>query len=263
MEHEAAVRLGIFFGVFAVLAACEVLAPRRPLVLGRGRRWLTNWAISVAGVMVIALLKVGLGAAAVIAAIDAREAGWGLFNRVDWPVWLEVALVFVALDFAIWLQHLASHKIPMLWRLHRVHHADRDIDVTTAIRFHPLELALSMVFKIGLVYLLGGPVVAVVIFEVVLNGAAMFNHANLRLPERVDRWLRRVIVTPDMHRVHHSVHRAEHDANYGFNLAIWDRLFGTYVAQPANGHLGMKIGLGEHQTNAPTRIGWSLTFPFR
>ncbi|MEM6357192.1 MAG: sterol desaturase family protein, partial [Pseudomonadota bacterium] len=178
-------------------------------------------------------------------------------------LWLEVLLVFVVLDFAIWAQHVASHKIPILWRLHRVHHSDRDIDVTTAIRFHPLEIAFSMILKIGLVYALGAPVVAVLLFEVVLNGAAMFNHANLRLPRGLDRWLRFAIVTPDMHRVHHSIDRAEHDANYGFNLSVWDRLFGTYIDQPAGGHEGMTIGLEPHQDEGPTRLGWTLAFPFR
>ena len=263
MEHEAILRLGVFFGLFAVMALAEALVPRRALVLGRSRRWLTNWMVSLLNALTGFALKAGFGAAAVLAALDAGAMGWGVFNRLDWPGWVEVLLVFVALDFAIWLQHLLSHKIPVLWRLHRVHHADRDIDVTTAIRFHPIEIALSMLFKIALVYALGASVVAVILFEVVLNGAAMFNHANVRLPLPVDRWLRLVVVTPDMHRVHHSVHRREHDSNYGFNLAIWDRLFRTYTPQPSDGHTGMTIGLSEYQTPAPARLGWSLLFPFR
>jgi sterol desaturase/sphingolipid hydroxylase (fatty acid hydroxylase superfamily) len=156
-----------------------------------------------------------------------------------------------------------THKVPLLWRLHQVHHADRDIDVTTAIRFHPIEIALSMLLKIGLVYALGAPAAAVVAFEVILNGCAMFNHANIRLPRRLDAVLRLFIVTPDMHRVHHSIDRSEHDANYGFNLSIWDRLFGTYVAEPAGGHHGMTIGLAPYQTDEPTRLGWSLLLPFK
>ncbi|MEM9097498.1 MAG: sterol desaturase family protein [Pseudomonadota bacterium] len=261
MEHEATIRFGVFFGGFALLALWELYAPRRMLVTSKGGRWLTNWGISIVNTSVTVFLKVLLGAAAVAAALDAEMLGWGLFNSLDWPVWLECLLVFVLLDFAIWAQHWASHKIPILWRLHRVHHADRDIDVTTAIRFHPLEIALSMGLKIGLVYLLGAPVLAVILFEVVLNGAAMFNHANIRLG-RWDRVLRQVIVTPDMHRVHHSVIRSEHDTNYGFNLSLWDRIFGTYTPEPRAGHLGMTIGLAEHQTEAPTRFLWSLKLPF-
>ncbi len=263
MDHEAAIRLSVFFGLFAVMAAWEVWAPRRVRSYRRGGRWLTNWGVSITNALVAALMKAVLGAAAVLAALDAAANGFGLFNAVDWPGWLEVLIVFVVLDFAIWFQHLISHKIPILWRLHRVHHSDPDIDVTTAIRFHPIEIALSMLFKIGLVYALGAPVLAVVLFEVVLNGSAMFNHANVRLPASVDRWLRLLIVTPDMHRVHHSINRHEHDTNYGFNLAIWDRIFGTYLPQPDEGHDGMSIGLSDHQDAAPTRIGWALAFPFR
>ena len=257
---ETAIRLTVFFGIFAVMALIELRAPMRRLVAGRGGRWLTNWSISAIDSTVVRLL---FGAAAVGAAADAEAGSIGLFNALGWPLWAEVLVVFVILDFAIWFQHLLSHKIPVLWRLHRVHHADRDIDVTTAIRFHPIEIALSMLLKIGLVYALGAPVAAVLLFEVVLNGAAMFNHANIRLGERLDAALRTLIVTPDMHRVHHSVLRREHDANYGFNLSVWDRLFGTYVAQPERGHEGMTIGLAEHQDPGPTRLLWSLAFPFR
>ncbi|MEM1163479.1 MAG: sterol desaturase family protein, partial [Pseudomonadota bacterium] len=257
MENESLLRLGAFFGIFAAMALWELAAPMRARALGRGGRWATNWGISIVNAGVSAVMKAGLGAAAVLAALDAADRQIGLFHAVEWAFWIEILIVFVILDFAIWFQHLASHKIPILWRLHRVHHADRDIDVTTAIRFHPIEIALSMLFKIGLVYALGAPVVAVVLFEVVLNGAAMFNHANIKLGS-ADRWLRLAVVTPDMHRVHHSIERREHDANYGFNLSIWDRMFGTYVAQPEGGHQGMKIGLPEHQDAAPARLGWAL-----
>lgn len=260
MTGELALRLGVFFGVFVLMALWERGAPMRVLVASRPRRWLTNWSISVIDAVMVRLL---FGAAAVGAALDAAGSGIGLFNRIDLPHWIEVAVCFVFLDFAIWLQHLVTHKVPILWRLHRVHHVDRDIDVTTAIRFHPVEIALSMALKIGIVYALGIPVAAVILFEVVLNGAAMFNHANIRIPPAADRWLRLIVVTPDMHRVHHSVLRREHDANYGFNLSIWDRLFRTYVAQPEAGHQGMTIGLRGHQDEAPTRLAWSLAFPFR
>ena len=262
MISETTIRLGAFFGIFAAMALWEIAAPVRARVAAKGQRWATNWAISLINAGTVAVMKAGLGAAAVLAAIDAGENGIGLFQHLDWPAWAEILLVFLALDFAIWLQHLLSHKIPVLWRLHRVHHADRDIDVTTAIRFHPIEIALSMLFKIGLVYALGAPVVAVILFEVVLNGSAMFNHANIGLG-RAERWLRMAVVTPEMHRVHHSVHRHEHDANYGFNLSVWDRLFRTYVAEPEGGERGMTIGLSEHQDAQPTRLGWSLAFPFK
>jgi sterol desaturase/sphingolipid hydroxylase (fatty acid hydroxylase superfamily) len=260
MSGELFLRLGVFFGIFAVMAFWELRTPMRSLVAPRLGRWTTNWSISALDAVVVRLI---FGAAAAGAAIDAEASGTGLFNALDWPGWVEVLAVFVILDLAIWAQHLASHKIPLLWRLHRVHHADRDIDVTTAIRFHPIEIALSMGLKIGLVYALGAPLAAVILFEVVLNGAAMFNHANVKLPPRVDAVLRQVVVTPDMHRVHHSVLRREHDANYGFNLSIWDRLFRTYVSQPEGGHEGMTIGLEGHQDAGPTRLGWSLSFPFR
>ena len=164
-------------------------------------------------------------------------------------------------DFAIWLQHLITHKVPLLWRLHRVHHADVDMDVTTAIRFHPVEIALSMLLKIGLVYLLGPAAIAIVIFEIILNGTAMFNHSNLALPAGLDRIMRKVLVTPDMHRVHHSVQRSEHDSNYGFCLSIWDQLFGTYIEQPKDGHDAMQVGL-EWQDDRPSKLGWSLALPF-
>ncbi|MEM6421103.1 MAG: sterol desaturase family protein [Pseudomonadota bacterium] len=260
MASELIIRLSAFFGIFAAMALLEWRLPMRRLVAPRLRRWGTNWGISA---LDSAMVKLLFGAAAAGAAIDAGMRGWGLFNAADWPLWLEIVIVFVILDFAIWLQHLLSHKIPVLWRLHQVHHADRDIDVTTAIRFHPIEIALSMVLKIGLVYALGAPWEAVVLFEIVLNGAAMFNHANIRLPVRFDRWLRLAVVTPDMHRVHHSIDRREHDANYGFNLSVWDRLFGTYVDQPAGGHEGMTIGLADMQNEGPTRFVWSLALPFR
>jgi sterol desaturase/sphingolipid hydroxylase (fatty acid hydroxylase superfamily) len=200
--------------------------------------------------------------AAVGAALDAEAQGWGLFHALDWPGWIEILIALIVFDFAIWAQHLVSHKIPILWRLHRVHHADRDIDVSTAIRFHPIEIALSMALKIGIVYALGADPWAVVAFEVILNGCAMFNHANIRLPARVEAALRLLIVTPDMHRVHHSVLRREHDANYGFNLSVWDRLFGVYVAQPEGGHEGMKIGLEPWRDDRPARLGWTLALPF-
>ncbi len=262
MENEAIIRLSIFLGLFSLFALAETLAPRRARVQSRAHCWATNWAITIVNTLTLRLLAIGLPLLAVGAAVDASSNGWGLLNIVGWPIWLEFLLAVLILDFAIWFQHLITHKIPILWRLHRVHHADRDMDVTTAIRFHPIEIALSMILKIGLVYLLGPSAVAVIVFEILLNGTAMFNHANIRLPLAVDRMLRLVLVTPDMHRVHHSVHRSEHDSNYGFSLSIWDRIFGTYIAQPEKGHDGMTVGL-EWQDESPSALGWSLALPFR
>ncbi|MGD9863192.1 MAG: sterol desaturase family protein [Pseudodonghicola sp.] len=261
MEHEALIRLSVFLGLFALLALAEAALPRRARQIPRLRRWGTNWGLTLLNTLTLRLMALALPLLAVGAALDAARNGWGLFNLLDAPAWVEVAAALLILDLAIWAQHLATHKIPLLWRLHRVHHADRDMDVTTAIRFHPLEIALSMGLKIGLVYILGPSALAVILFEILLNGTAMFNHANLRLPLRLDRALRLLLVTPDMHRVHHSVHRHEHDSNYGFSLSLWDRLFGTYVAQPAEGHDGMTLGL-RWQDDRPARLGWSLRLPF-
>jgi sterol desaturase/sphingolipid hydroxylase (fatty acid hydroxylase superfamily) len=261
MENELTLRLTVFLGLFALFASAEALAPRKTRSQPRVRRWFTNISLTVLNTLLLRALAFGLPLLAVGAAMDANAQGWGLFNALEWPGWLEIAMTVLILDFAIWAQHLVTHKIPLLWRLHRVHHADRDMDVTTAIRFHPVEIALSMLLKIGLVYLLGPAAVAVVLFEVLLNGTAMFNHANIRLPLKVDRIVRSVLVTPDMHRVHHSIHRDEHDSNYGFSLSIWDRMLGTYVAQPKEGHDDMTVGL-RWQDDKPNRLGWSLRLPF-
>lgn len=262
MENEAVIRLGVFAGLFALLALIEAAAPRRKRAEPRGQRWFTNWAIIILDTITLRLLALALPLLAVGAALDAQAQGWGLLNAIDLPLWLGIILTVLIFDLAIWAQHLITHKIPLLWRFHRVHHADRDIDVTTAIRFHPVEIALSMLLKIGLVYLLGPPAIGIIVFEIILNGTAMFNHANIKLPLGLDAVLRRILVTPDMHRVHHSVHRHEHDSNYGFALSIWDRIFGTYIAQPEKGHEDMTIGL-EWQDERPSKLGWSLLLPFR
>ncbi len=261
MENEATYRLGIFIGLFLILAAAEHFLPRRKLRAKKPRRWFTNWAIIIFDSLTLRLLAIAIPALAVGAAWDASARGYGLFNQTDWPLWVEFILAMLILDFLIWAQHLITHKVPFLWRLHRVHHADTDIDVTTAIRFHPVEIALSMLLKIGAVYALGPAAVAVLVFEIALNGCAMFNHANLKLSKNVDAVLRLFLVTPDMHRVHHSDKRSEHDSNYGFSISLWDRLFKTYIAQPAKGHDDMTIGL-QWQDERPTRIGWSLALPF-
>ncbi|MBE1282890.1 MAG: sterol desaturase family protein [Rhodobacteraceae bacterium] len=261
MENETLIRFGVFLGLFAVFAMAEAWAPRRPRQLPRHSRWVTNVSITILNTLTLRALAFGLPLLAVGAAMDAGQQGWGLLNAFALPAWLEVIAAILILDLVIWAQHLITHKIPVLWRLHRVHHADRDMDVTTAVRFHPVEIALSMILKIGVVYVLGASPLAVILFEIILNGTAMFNHSNLKLPLALDRGLRLVLVTPDMHRVHHSVHRTEHDSNYGFALSIWDRLFGTYVAQPQNGHDDMTVGL-KWQDDRPARLGWSLKLPF-
>lgn len=256
---EAAVRLTIFLAIFAAMAAFELLAPRRALRFGRGRRWITNLAIVAIDSIV---LRIVFPMAAVGAALWVEAQGYGLFPALSVPPLVAGILAFVALDFSVWLEHVIFHKVPLLWRIHRMHHADPDIDLTTALRFHPLEILISMAMKALLVVALGAPALAVLIFEAVLNGGAMFNHSNVRLPLWLDAVLRRVIVTPDMHRVHHSVLRRETDSNYGFNLALWDRLFGTYVPQPERGHDGMTVGLSSFQDAAPTGLVWSLLLPF-
>ncbi len=257
------VRFGIFAGLLVLFALIEFIWPRRQLIVSKGRRWVTNLGmLAITGLIMRFIAGLAVPLTAIAAAFYAQQNGLGLLNHVDWPSWLKVLIVLAVLDLAIWAQHLASHKIPILWRIHRVHHADRDIDVTTAIRFHPIEIVLSMLWKIAVVMPLGASPFAVFLFEAILNGCALFNHSNINLPRPLDRLLRLVIVTPDMHRVHHSVYRTEHDSNYGFNLSIWDRLFRTYTAQPKDGHLGMRIGLIPYQTPSPTRLGWSLLLPF-
>jgi sterol desaturase/sphingolipid hydroxylase (fatty acid hydroxylase superfamily) len=263
-QSDGLVRLAVFAGVFAAMALFELLWPKRTLIVAKRGRWLTNIGISVVGTALLRLMAMlAVPVAAIATALYAQSQHIGLLNQVSWPEWIKVAAGLLVLDLAIWAQHLASHKIPIFWRLHRVHHADRDIDVTTAVRFHPIEIGLSMLWKIAVVVPLGAPPLAVFLFEVILNACAMFNHANIALPAWLDRVLRIFIVTPDMHRVHHSVLRREHDSNYGFNLSVWDRLFRTYTAEPEAGQLGMTIGLAPYQSEEPTRFGWSLVLPFR
>ncbi len=260
---EAALRFAVFAGVLLVMALLELAAPKRELTHKKARRWFTN--LSIVGIDGLAVRLLGMVSApltAVAAALYCEAHGYGLFNMLAWPAWLEVLLAVIILDFAIYVQHWASHKVPMLWKIHRMHHADVDIDVTTALRFHPIEIVLSMLYKVVLVFLLGPSALAVVLFEILLNGSAMFNHANVALPKWLDAVVRLLFVTPDMHRVHHSVHHHEHDSNYGFAMSIWDRLFGTYTPQPKDGHRGMTIGLPQWQDPRPTSLWWSLSVPF-
>lgn len=259
--YEADIRLAAFIGLFVVLAVWELLAPRRALRVSKGLRWANNIGLVVLNTT---LLRVLFPAATVGMAAFAIERGWGLLHTADLPGWLAFAIALVVLDFAIWLQHVMMHAVPLLWRLHRVHHADLDCDLTTGSRFHPIEIVLSMLLKCSAIAALGPPVAAVVAFEVMLNGMALFNHANIRLPTAFDRALRVLLVTPDMHRVHHSIADDEANANFGFNLALWDRLFGTYRAQPRAGHEGMTIGIRDYRDErSVSRLTGMLALPFR
>lgn len=261
--NEPWLRLGVFLGVFALCAAGERLRPRRDRHFPRARRWFTNFSmLGLATLLVRAstLLLPVLGTT-MAASLPARH-GWGLLHQLTLPVWLELAIAVVVLDLVVWAQHLATHHVPTLWRLHRVHHSDRDLDTSSALRFHPLEILFSAVLKLIAVLALGASVGAVILFEIILNASALFNHANMELPGWLDRLLRTVLVTPDMHRVHHSVIRAEHDRNFGFFLSVWDRLFGTYKERPDAGHTSMIIGLDAWQDDRPAQLAWSLCLPF-
>ncbi|MFO0843565.1 MAG: sterol desaturase family protein [Gemmataceae bacterium] len=258
--HEPIVRLGCFAAVLLAMMLWEALAPRRPLKVRRPARWASNLGVAVINALAARLL---LPMGAVAAALVARQRGWGLFNNVELAAWLVVPLSVVALDLAVYLQHVMFHAVPLLWRLHLVHHADLDFDATTGVRFHTLEILLSLAIKLGAVVLLGAPAASVVAFEVLLNATSMFNHGNVRLPAWLDRVLRLVVVTPEMHRVHHSVIPDETNSNFGFSLPWWDHLFGTYRSGPAVGHEGMTVGLeqvrDEHQAD---RLGPMLLLPF-
>lgn len=260
---EPVLRFAAFAGVFAVMLLLERAFPRRALTQTRIRRWPTNLVMLGLGGLCVRLMgAVAAPLVAVGAAIMAEQQQWGGLHHVTLPFWIEMAIVVVVLDALVWAQHLAFHRYPWLWRIHRMHHADRDIDVSTALRFHPLEIVISMLIKVVAVIALGADAIAVIVFEIALNACAMFNHANLRLPIVLDRYLRRWLVTPDMHRVHHSIRADEHQSNFGFNLSIWDRLAGTYRDQPRDGHAGMRIGLPTFQSTAPNALLWCLRLPF-
>jgi sterol desaturase/sphingolipid hydroxylase (fatty acid hydroxylase superfamily) len=260
LAHEPAVRLGAFFGMFALMAVWEAVAPRRRRLLPRRVRWLHNLALVVLNSLILRLL---FPLAAVGFALLAAERGWGLLNAFEVPFWWAFALSVIVLDFAIYLQHVMFHAVPLLWRLHRVHHADADIDVTTGARFHPIEILLSMLIKFAAVAVLGAPAAAVLVFEVLLNATAMFNHANLRLRRPVDRFLRLILVTPDMHRIHHSMEPVETNSNFGFNLPWWDRLCGTYREQARLPQESMAIGVkGLTGSDAAVRLTGLLALPF-
>lgn len=259
MEHELGIRLGSYFGVFGVMALLELRYPRRVPEPSKAVRWINN--ITIAGLNSV-LARVALPLTAVGAAVAAAGRGWGLFNVLDIPGPLEGIVVVVLLDMLIYGQHVVLHRVRPLWKLHMMHHADLGIDVTTGARFHPIEIVLSMLIKTAAVLLLGAPPWSVMAFEVILNGTAMFNHSNFYLPPSFDRVLRALIVTPDMHRVHHSVIIRETNSNYGFNLSVWDRLFGTYRRQPLKGHAAMTIGLANFRDPRDLWLPFMLAMPF-
>lgn len=260
LAHEPLLRLGSFAGVFIAVALWELAAPRRAREVPRAQRWPANLALAALNTLVLRAL---VPLAAIGMATFAAHKGWGLLNHFDVPTWALLPLSIVALDLAVWLQHVMFHAVPALWRLHRVHHADLDIDLTTGARFHPIEMVLSALVKLAVVALIGAPVVAVVLFEVVLSATALFSHANINIPPRVERWLRWLVVTPDMHRVHHSVQEHETNTNFGFNLPWWDRLFGTYLDQPHGGHEQMTIGIhGHRDPHDVARLRGMLMLPF-
>ena len=260
VAHEPVIRMGAFMGIFALMAAWEVISPRRTNVTSKSARWVNNLALLVLNSVA---LRVALPVAVTELALHANEQGWGILQQIALPESLGVLVGFVLLDLAIYFQHMLFHAVPALWRVHRVHHADLDFDVTTGTRFHPIEIFLSMAIKFAVIMALGPPALAVLLFEVVLNAAAMFNHANVRVPLPIDRVARWFIVTPDMHRIHHSVLPHETNSNFGFNLSAWDQVFGTYRAQPSMGHVGMTIGLmGYRDPRQVDRLPGMLCLPF-
>ena len=261
LKYEIAIRLSFFIGIFILMALWEVKAPRRELSVSKLLRWSNNLGLVVLNSL---LLRLVFPIAAVGVAAYCATNGWGVLHLYEIPLWIAIIIAVVVMDLVIYLQHVLVHAVPTLWRLHRVHHADLDYDVTTGARFHPLEIIFSMLIKFSVIIVLGAPVVAVIIFEVILNGMAMFNHGNVGLSPRLDKFLRYFIVTPDMHRVHHSTEDNEANSNFGFNLSIWDRLFGTYIDQPRKGHVGMEIGIHRYRdANQVAKLPGMLLLPFK
>ncbi len=256
---EVFLRLGIFVGAFAVMAIWEVWRPRRQLSQGKARHWGINLTLTALNTFVVHLT---VGAVAVSAALFAQQRGWGVWSLLHAPLWGNIMLSLVVLDFAIYLQHVLSHTLPVFWRLHRVHHTDLDVDMTTGLRFHPIEILLSMVYKAALVLLLGAHPAAVITFEVILNATSAFNHANVRLPAALERIIRQVVMTPDLHRIHHSVIVAETNSNFGFSVPFWDRLCGTYRDQPGQPQTTMPLGLQDYRDPRALGLGRLLLLPF-
>ncbi len=260
LANEKIIRMSFFFGMLVFIALWELAAPKRVLTMSKSIRWINNLGLVFFNIFI---LRVLFPAAAVGVAVFASEQRWGLFNYVEVPFWFAVVASIIIMDFVIYIQHVMVHAIPVLWRLHRLHHADLDYDVTTGARFHTLEIILSMLIKFATILLLGPSIVAVIIFEIILNATAMFNHGNISLPKTLDKYLRLILVTPDMHRVHHSIEDDEANSNFGFSLPWWDRLFGTYRDQPRAGHQAMTIGI--HKYRDPKQVSWlpgMLWLPF-
>lgn len=260
LENEPLIRIFFFFSVFAAMALWEVWAPRRRTLFPRLLRWPNNLGIVALNTV---LARVLLPATAVGIALHVGEKGWGLINAYQVPAWVAVVASVILLDLAIYLQHVLFHAVPLLWRLHRMHHADLHIDASTGLRFHTVEILVSFVLKFAVIAALGAPALAVLIFEVLLSSTSIFNHANVLVPQRWEPFLRWIIVTPDMHRVHHSIHANETNSNFGFNLPLWDRLFGTYRAQPRDGHANMVVGITQFRTERDLRLDRMLIQPLR
>lgn len=258
MSHEPLIRLTSFLSIFLLMAVWEVAAPRRALTTSKPKRWFANIAIVVLNTIVARLL---FSTTAIAAAVIVGQKGWGLLNLLAWPPWLLSITALVTLDLILYLQHVMFHALPFFWRFHMMHHADLDVDVTTGARFHPVEIVFSMLIKLAAVVLIGPPPAAVLAFEVVLNATSMFNHGNVRMPEPLDRFLRWVIVTPDMHRIHHSVIRQETNSNFGFNLPWWDRWLGTYRPDPEKGQTGITLGLDQFRNPQHLTLLWMLALP--
>ena len=259
MTGDALLRLSTFVGVMGAMAYWELRVPRRPLVTAKLPRWVATLSVVALDTL---LVRVLFAAGAVGMAAFAAEQGWGLLNRVDWPPWIELALALVALDLVLYLQHVMFHAAPLLWRVHMMHHADLDVDVTTGARFHPVEVALSMLIRLAAVTVIGPAPTAVIAFEVLLNATSLFNHSNVRIPNTMERVLRWIVVTPDMHRIHHSTDRRETNRNFGFNLPWWDYLFGTYRAEPAQGHDRMTLGVEHYRDPGRLALVGMLLLPF-
>lgn len=260
LVNEPLIRLAMFLGILVVMAVWEAAAPRRRREIPRLIRWSNNFGVIIIDTL---LVRLTFPVVAVALALLAAEQGWGLFNIFDIPYWLAFILSVLTLDLAIYLQHVLFHAVPALWRLHRMHHADLEFDVSTGLRFHPVEILLSMVIKLGVVVALGPPAIAVLVFEVLLNATSMFNHSNIRISKGIDRILRLFVVTPDMHRVHHSIYPNETNSNFGFNLPWWDRLLGTYRPQPRDGHEAMTIGIEQFRTVRDLWLDRMLIQPLR
>lgn len=260
LSAEPTARLAVFLGMLVLMVVWEIAAPRRRQEIPRLLRWTNNIGIVVIDTI---LVRLAFPVVAVGLAIISQERGWGFFNIFELPGPLVFIVSLLALDLAIYLQHVMFHAVPALWRLHRMHHADLEFDVTTGLRFHPGEILLSMGIKLAVVAALGPPAVVVLLFEILLNASSMFNHSNIKIPRSIDGVLRLLVVTPDMHRVHHSVDPKETNSNYGFNVPWWDRLLGTYRAQPAKGHKGMDIGIEQFRTRRDLWLDSMLTQPVR